>query len=276
MLRRIWVIFTVELQKTMRMKYTLAGPLLLGLLILCAPLLHPVSRQSPGEYDQIANQGYALIAFITPRALGLLAFLFTLMFSAALISPEVQSGGIRQIFVRPLHRHEYVIGKLLLGCSYAMILLLITVMLSWGTAYVLCRLSGSRLAGITFGGELLYTASQMRNAYIIGVMLSMAPLFATAAFGLMISSMTRNTVQAVSITIGLWILIDALKYPLRFSRFVFFSYLEKPWQGFIQQCSGTDALWLPMAWECLAVSAATIFLCTAAAILINQRRNVSV
>ncbi|HPO14842.1 MAG TPA: ABC transporter permease [Candidatus Hydrogenedentes bacterium] len=275
MLHRVWVIFIVELQKTMRLKHTLAGPFLLGILILCAPLLHPVSRQSLGEYDQIANQGYALIAFITPRAMGVLAFLFTLLFSAALISPELHSGNIRQIFIRPLHRYEFVIGKLLLGCSYAILLLMTTVALSWGTAYALCHLSGSRLAGITFGGELLYTATQMRNAYLIGFLLSMAPLFATAAFGLMISSMTRNTVQAISLAIGSWILVDALKYPLRFDRFVFFSYLEKPWQGFIQQCSGADAVWFPMTWECLAVSITTTLLCTAVAILITWRRDVS-
>ncbi len=276
MLQRIWILYTVELQKAVRMKQTFAGPLLLGMLVLCAPLLHSASRHYSTAYDQIANQGYALIAFITPAVLGLPALLLILLFSASLISPELHSGSLRQIFVRPVRRHEYVIAKFLLGCSYALLLLGITALLSWTLAYSLCLLSGSRLSGITFGGELLYSTTQMRNAYLLALLLSLAPCCATAAFGLMISSLTRNTVQAISFAIGAWLIMDAVKYPLHIDRYIFFSYFEKPWQIFVQQSNGTDGFWFPMTWECLSASVIATLLCTAAAILAMERRNVCV
>jgi len=79
----------------------------------------------------------------------------------------------------------------------------------------------------------------------------------------------------VGTTVGLWVLIDLVKYPLGIAPFVFTSYLERPWQVFSDRCEAVDAWWFPMLYQCLACSGVTFFACTALAILVIRRRNFS-
>lgn len=263
MLLRIWTAYAVELERVMRLKQTYIGPLLLALLVLCSPLLH--------ETEWAGNGAYHFLKFVTPSSLGLLGLLLELIFCAGLVAPELGNGSIRQVLVRPLRRHEYILSKLLVGISYAVLLTSVVAGFGWGMALCL-----GELQGITYGGDLVFTASEMRNAYLLGFLLALAPQCATAAYALMISTWTKSPLAAVSMTVGSWFILDMVKYPLHMDKFLFSTYMEEsPWRVFVQCCGGMSANWFPMAGYCLAASGGAFVLCSGIAVLVVQRRNLS-
>jgi ABC-type transport system involved in multi-copper enzyme maturation permease subunit len=262
MIGRIWNAYTVEMFKALRLKQTYLGPALVLAVVLCAPLLHPLHR------DGVSDYGF--VAYVTPLVLGFLGFLMLLTYCSSLVSSELSSGSIRAALVRPLKRHEYLLAKLLLGMTYAVLLTAITAAGSWAVAYAL-----GELAGITFGGELIYTSEQMRTAYALGILLSLLPQFAGVAFALMVSVSTRSPAAAVGSTLGLWILLDLLKNPLHLEKLVFTSYLESPFQVFVNRCDAIETAWFPMTWYCLGASLSAWALFTAMAMLLLHRRNLT-
>ncbi len=246
----------------MRLKQTYIGPLLLLALVLCTPLVH--------ETAWTGNGAYRFVGFVTPTAMGLLGLLFELIFCAGLVAPELGNGSIRQVLVRPLRRHEYVLSKLLVGMSYATLLTGLVSAASWAMALLL-----GELRGVTYGGDLVFTAGEMRNAYALGLLLALAPQWAAAAYAVMISTLTRSPVGAVSMAVGSWFVLDLAKYPLHVDRVLFSSYMESPWQVFVQCCEGMESGWFPMAGYCLGSSGAAFVLCAAVAMATMQRRNLS-
>ncbi len=262
MLGRIWTAYTVEIWKAIRRRQTYTGPALLLALLVVAPFVQGVTHDGRGDY------GY--IAYVTSLALGLLGVVLLLIYCAGLVSQEMGGGSIRAVLVRPLRRHEYLAAKLMAGCTYALLLAAIVVFGSWGMAYAL-----GDLIGVNFGGELLFSSDQMLIAYLLGSVLAPAPLFAAAAYGVMVSTFTRKPVFAIVIAVGAWVTADIVKHPLGIDRFVFSSYLESPWQVFINRCDGMDVGWFPMAWQCLGISAIYGVAFTAVAILVLHLRNFS-
>ena len=234
MMQRIWRAYTVEIIKAIHLRQTYVAPLVILLAILLAPLGHPLQRDGLSDY--------AFIAYSTPMALNLLGFLLLLTYCAGLISSELNSGAIRSILVRPIRRWEFVCAKLLAGLSYALLLTLLTGLLSWALAQFF-----GDLIGVSYGGEVLFTREEMIQAYLFGALLSLLPQFAGVAYALFISTLVRNPVGAVSLTLGAWLGIDVLKYPLHIERFVFTTYLDSPWQVFINRCDGIAGTWFPEA-----------------------------
>lgn len=286
MIRRIWMLYTVELVKALRQKQTYLGPVLVVLVVLAAVLLRPFSRDGVSDY--------AFLAYATPIALNSIGFLMLLVFCAGLVSAETGSGTIRQLLVRPVLRQELVLAKMLTGMTYALSLVLLVSSSAWGLA----RVFGD-LAGVAFGGELVYTREEMALTYLSALGFSMAPLFAGASFAVMVSSLTRSPLAAVSISAGAWIAVDLLKHlpeallaalgrqfpgrvadwlathPVRFDYFIFTSHLDYPWQVYASRCDALDAAWFPAMGYALGSTALTIVACTTVAMAAIRRRNFS-
>ncbi len=260
MIRRIWTAYTVELIKARRLWFTYIGPVLVVLAVLGAPLLRPIER------DGVSDYGF--IAYATPVALNLLGLVLLLTYCAGLISSELSGGSIRMVLVRPLRRCEFLAAKLLLGMTYAVVLTVLVGMTSWLLAFTF-----GELAGVSYGGEVIYTAGQMRNAYLLGMLLSLVPQFAAVAYALMLSTFTRNTGAAIGAAIGLWIVLDTLKHPLRISPYLFSTYLEVPWKVFSNYGEMLDASWLPAVKYGLATSVASFVLFAFIAGCTLSRRN---
>ncbi|MCC6488206.1 MAG: ABC transporter permease subunit [Candidatus Hydrogenedentes bacterium] len=261
MIPRILNAYLVECLKAMRAKSTYLGPVLAVLLSMLAPLIHPITDDS--------GSAYAFIAFTTPMVLNLLGLLLVLTFCAGLVSSEMGSGTIRLVLVRPLLRHEFLLAKLLLGMTYAALLTLLVGVSTWTVAAI-----QGRLAGVVFGGEMLHTSSEMLKAYVLGALLGLAPQFAAAAFAVMVSTLARSTGAAVGAAVGVWIVCDTLKYPLRIAPFLFSTYMESPWQVFTTYCEGLESSWTPSLYYCLASSLGAIVVFTAVAVVSFNRRNI--
>ncbi|MCC6144523.1 MAG: ABC transporter permease subunit [Candidatus Hydrogenedentes bacterium] len=262
MIWRIYTAFTVELGKALRRKTTYAAPLLVVAAVALTLAYEPISRDGVSDY--------AFIAYVTPLALDSVGLILLLLFSASLVSPELGSGNIRQILVRPLLRHEYLIAKFLLGCTYATVLTVAVGVLSWAAAA-----GFGEVRGVTFGGELVYSWWEMLRAYLYGAALGLLPLSAAVAFALFISTVTRSTAAAMTLVIGLWIVVDLLKYRFGVARFLFSSYIEQVWQVFILRCDGINESWMPMVFYCAGSSIGACVLFLILAIWALDRRDLS-
>ena len=262
MIARILRAYRAEVLKGVRLRQAWAGPVVLLAALGMAPLMHPVVRDGRSDYD--------FIALVTPATLNLLGFLLLLAGCASLIAQEIGSGSIRLFLVRPIRRSEYLLAKFLAGATYAVMLTAITAAGTWGIAWAL-----GELHGVAFGGELVHTSEAMAQAYVIGAALSLLPMLAGVACALLASVCTRSSGTAVTVTVGFWLVMDMIKHPLGIDAYVFTTYLEAPWQIFINRCDGLDAAWMPMAGWCAGVSLCTAIPALALAVLVLHRRNFS-
>lgn len=260
MIGRIWTAYRIEVAKALRRKFTLVGPLLLAFAVAALPLAREVAR------DGVAD--YAFVAYATPLVLDLLGLLLLLSYCATLVASDLARGTVCYMLVRPLRRHEYIAAKILLAVSYAALLEVTVVAASWAVVAVL-----GDLTGVTFGGEVVHTNLDMVSTYAVGAVLALAPLCAAAAFAVTVSSLTTSTGAAVGCAIGLWLLMDLAKYPLRVAPYLFSSYLEMPWQAFADQCDGLTRPWFPDTAYALASSAIAFALFTAVAMAALRARN---
>ena len=263
MIGRVWNAYRVEIDKALRRKLTYAGPLLVAIAVGLMPLVSEIARDGVGDYE--------FVAYATPIVLNLLGLFFLLTYCAGLVSTELGSGTICLVAVRPLRRQEFILAKLALALTYATVLGVLTALLSWGMA-----LAFGDLTGVSFGGEMVYTNMDMLTAYLLGIALSLPPLFAAAAFAVMISSLTRSSGAAVACTIGVWLLMDTVKHPLRIAPYLFSTYIEAPWQVFAGRCNGLDYTWFPSAGYLLGTSLAALCLFSAVAMAALSARNLRV
>lgn len=256
---RIGSAYAVEVAKAVRQRFTFVGPALALLLALSVPLQYP-----PGAAH--AN-GFVFVAKATSMV-NVLSVILILSYAAGLVSSEVGSGVLRHVLVRPLYRWEFLAAKLLLGMTYALAITVTAGVASWAIA-----IAFGNVTGVSYGGEVVYTATTMFYTYCFSLLLSLAPQFATVTYAVMISCLTRSTAAAITTAIGIWFAGDLLKYHLHVAGWLFSSYLDKPWQVFADRCDGLPTSWFPMATHTLAASGGAIFVFGAVAVYVFRRRD---
>ena len=262
MIIRVWRAYRAEVIKALRWRQTWIGPLLLLASVVLTVFVHPILRDNRSDYD--------FIALATPATVNLLGFVLLLIWTASLIAPEIGDGSFRLFLVRPVYRHEYVLAKFLAAVSYALLLLTVTGFFAWTFVF-----SFGEMNGVDVGGELLFTHESMVWAFLQGSLLCLLPMAAGAAIALLVSACSRSGAQAISVVLGFWLMLDMVKHPLHIDAWVFTTYLEAPWQIFINRCDGLDASWQPMISQCFMATMPVIFLGLLAAMLVIRRRDLS-
>jgi len=260
MMQRIWTLYTVELMKALRLKSTYIGPMLMVVIVLASAFLHGIERDGVSDYD--------FIGAATPAALDIFGPLLVLIYAAALMSSELSSGTIRMVLIRPVLRLEFLSAKLLLGMTYAAVLAVLAAVTSWGAALALGELSG-----VSYGGEIVYTNGEMGATYVLAMLAALLPLWAAAAFALMLSSLTRNSSAAISSAIGIGFAIEMLKYPLGIAPFFFSTYIGAPWSVFHDKCDALDAGWFPWLGYSLVTSGVSMAVFVSVAAVAIRRRD---
>lgn len=262
MIRRIYSVYLVECAKAVRTKSTYIGPILIILMVALSPLVQPI------RHDDISD--YSFLAAVIPTSLNVLGTLLLLAYCATLVSAELGSGTIRTVLVRAVRRREFLAAKMLFGMTYAAILTGCSVT----TAVILVYALGD-LTGIRAGGDIIYTDSEMRVTFLAAIMLSLAPQFTAAAYAVTISTFTRSPSAAITSAVGIFLLLDAVKAPLRIESLLFSSYFESVWRVFRYQCDGIEAQWYPEAAFALVVALVSILLFYGVALFALSRRNLS-
>lgn len=260
MIGRIWTAYRFEVEKAVHRKSTYLGLVLVMIAALSALFIRPVAHD--------AESDYAFIAYATPIALNLLGLLLLVTYCAGLVSSELGSGSICLALVRPIRRHEFLIAKTMLGITYAMLLTVAVAAVTWGIA-----LAFGDLNGVVYGGETVFTGSDVITAYLLGMVLVIVPQAAVAAYAVMMSTLVRSTGAAVGGAVGVLIAADIVKHPLHVAPFVFTTYLESPWQVFVSRCDGIQASWFPATAYLLATSLISTAVFMAVAVVSLSRRD---
>jgi ABC-2 type transport system permease protein len=242
-LRRVMRALRVELLKAAHTKTAVVGPLLLILVVLSLPRVHGL--EADGRSD------YGFIAYATQLALNLVGLFLVLMFTASLIASETGSGSVRTVLVRPIRRGEFMAAKFLTGAAYAAAILAAAALPAW----ILAAAFGD-LSGVSYGGEMLHTNLEMLQAYALGALAALLPLLAAVAYGLMMSTIAAGAGRAMAAAVGIWLVVDAIKYPLGIDAFLFTSYMEAPWRVFSDRADGLAAEWWNSLRWCAATSVA--------------------
>ncbi len=258
-MRRLWIAYRVEIDKAIRQKFTYAGPLLL-LLSVAGSLSHSFSR------NWVVDYGF--IGYTTPIVLNMVGLVVLLAYCAPLISSEMNSGAIRTVLVRPITRMDFLLAKLMLGMSYAVMLTIVVAVSSWGAISFY-----GDLTGVAYGGEVLYTNSEMASAYLFGMLVTLLPQFAMVAFALMVSTLVRRPAAAVGGSICIWLVLDMAKHFIGIESFLFTTYVETPWDVYNDQVNGISSPWWPSIQNCVITSACAFIIFTAVAIFVLNRRN---
>ncbi|MBI2423388.1 MAG: ABC transporter permease subunit [Candidatus Hydrogenedentes bacterium] len=260
MLRRILITYGVELQRSLGSRQYLAGLLLIATALAAAPFVHPI--ESPGA------GAYPYIAYVTPLVLNFLGFVLIQIFAAAQISGDMSTGAIRLMLVRPIRRAEYYLAKFGLCLTYVLLLTGITAAGTWGCAAV-----WGTLHGVHYGGQLVASHHELAMTYLWAFLLGILPQCAGLCVALFFSALMRSSTAAAAFTLGTWIVLDIIKYPLGIEKLVYSSYLEAPWQVFAERVDAMEGAWTPMAYYCAGTSAATMLVFALAAMAVLQRRN---
>jgi ABC-type transport system involved in multi-copper enzyme maturation permease subunit len=258
---RIWNAFRVEWSKALRNRMSYAGPLLI-MITVAAAAASPLFRGAP--------YGYAFVGYATSAALNHLGFVVLLGFSATLVSSDRSHGTLRLLLVRPILRHELLLGKFAMAAAYAGVLIIATALAAWGVPTAL-----GELLGVSYGGELIYSDRSMREAYGLGMALAMLPLLAAASCSVCVSVFARSNATAVLMALGGWLTLEVIKHPLGIAPLVVTTYLETPWRVFSHHADGVPAEWLPEAAQCAGVSLGTIALSMALAAIAFRRGNLA-
>ena len=260
MIGRIWIAYRIELIKALHLRFVYIGPILVLGVVLCLPQLHPVARDGYSDYGFIARA--------TSMTVSLLGLLLVMTFCAGLVSSEVSGGVIRSVLVRPIRRVEFLVAKYMLGVTYALLISISAAATSWAVVAV-----AGDVAGVTYGGEVLFTNQEMLRDYMLGFLVHLLPLTATVAYAVMISTFSRNSGVAVGTAVAVWAAVDATKYPLGIAPFLFTTYFEFPWRIFTEQARGLEASWQPEIFYCAAASLGAAFLFTGTAAAMFNRRD---
>jgi len=261
-IRRIFTAYTAEVAKAMRRRWSIMGILLVAVAAVACAFIRPAGNGA-GAYEYIA--------YTMSTSLNLLGLFMLLTFCSGLVAAELGNGSICMTLVRPLRRHELLAAKLITGMTYAVLLSAAAGGVSWGIA----ALTGT-LTGVSFGGELLFTNLDMAACFAAGAGLALLSHFAVVAYAVCISTCTRSAGAATGAAIGIWLLADLAKHPLRVGALWFSTYLDTPWQVFADRCSGIESAWLPETAYMVAVSIAWGVLFSALAMAVLARRNLQV
>jgi len=259
MIKRIGRAYLVEVAKALRRRFSALGLVIVLAVVVCLPLAKPISHGNPSAY--------AFVAYATPMALNLVGLLLLVLFASSLVASEL-GGSMWLALVRPIRRSDLLLAKMAVGMTYAFLMTACAATASWALAYALGDLNG-----VTYGGETLFTHANMTVCYLYGFLLVLLPEFAAIAYATFISACVRSSVSAMGLSVGLWLLFDAVKHPLRIAPYLFTSYLETPWEVFTRHCDGISASWWPVSAYAIAVCSAWIVVLGVLSVVIMARRD---
>jgi ABC-type transport system involved in multi-copper enzyme maturation permease subunit len=175
--------------------------------------------------------GFAL-AYRSMRGLVALLSLFVLLWSAASIAAELESGQLRAPLLR-LRRAEFVLGKALHLWLVSSAILLALLALSWlaGAAFF-------GLHGVHVGPLTVHSGKGLAVSGLAAVVLTAAPMAALIALGVAISASCGGsraaTMLALCAVAAIWALGQFA--PLRTADFV--GALSRPWNVALAQAEG--------------------------------------
>ncbi len=196
-------------------KLIVLGPALIASCQLVLVKLRDLGSQSRDNLlgrsqnsDEIANNAYGY--FVDGLLTGLMILsLLIVAFAAYSISNDRDTGQLRHFIIRRISRPSVVIGKLIYLHLLALLSIVFLLLISYGVSASLWE-----FGPIVEDGFELISESEIHQEISLGLRLALLPLPAAIAFGVLISVISQNTTQAITIALGATLAMDVFKSSL--------------------------------------------------------------
>jgi ABC-2 type transport system permease protein len=267
-----WTVWRWEMRKLISQKRTYLGLGLAVILPLIFVIVQRLRNQHGNDHGNIFESHITQSGLATPVLMLLFLSVFMLPLIAALVAGDIVAaedgnGTLKTILTRSVDRGQVFAAKTLAAFTYAAIAVFLSAIVAtvagvaaWGFNHV-----------VTFSGTVVSAPEGLLLVFASNAVY-LIPLFAVVAFGLLLSTATRNSAAAVVGTIGFTILlfivaqipgIEAIKPYLLTEQY-------ENWHGLLR----TPTDWAPILhslWLCALYAGASLF----AAYLVFLRRDVA-
>ncbi|MFT5050017.1 MAG: hypothetical protein ACI8QZ_001410 [Chlamydiales bacterium] len=228
-MRGSWLILRAELARLLWSRSTWATGLVLAALSALRAMASVAAAAGPAGASVSSGRAWAPLADGWRAGL-VLGVLVLLTFSARSIAGDRETGVLRLAITRSATRGAVLWGRLMLAP-----ILIVAIVSVTGLAAGLVALRAGDYGPLVEDGYELLSASELREEFTRGLLASLPALWATFAFGLLISCMARSATGAVAGALGAFLAFDLFKDALGQARFfVFASYVptladSSPW-----------------------------------------------
>ncbi len=267
-----WTVWRWEMRKLISQKRTYLG---LGLAVILPLIFVLVQRlRGPQGHDRgnIFASHITQSGLTTPVLMLLFLSVFMLPLIAALVAGDIVAaedgnGTLKTILTRSVDRGQVFTAKALAAFTYAAIAVLLSALVATGAGVA----SWGFHDVVTFSGTVVSAPEGLLLVFASNAVY-LIPLFAVVSFGLLLSTVTRNSAAAVVGTIGFTILlfivaqipgVEAIKPYLITEQY-------ENWHGLLR----TPTDWAPILhslWVCALYAGASL----TAAYLVFLRRDVA-
>ncbi len=244
MIQRIIKIVWNEFIKLISQKFTYFS--LIALIILV--ILIGIGVNYFSIEQSTIGSGYLFLLSSVRTVISLFGVIFILIFSSQLISSESSSGTLQVNLVNPIKRFEFYAAKLIISIFFAMTILAITLLAS----IVIIRINYSFGDYVERGLTIFTQGDIFLNLFLCSLLLFF-PLLSICCYGLLISTITKNSGTAIGYSIGSIIIIDVIKERFNISDIVFNSYIDTPFELAQQITEGFKINWMPTILYCIFI-----------------------
>jgi ABC-type transport system involved in multi-copper enzyme maturation permease subunit len=203
-----------------------------------------------GQLSSAATENaWGYVAFSMQMIFSDIGPILIIAFAARLLAEETGTGTIRAALAAPVYRWEFYLAKAATGLIYMLVISAAALLFSVALASL-----HFRFEAVSDSGGAVYTRNQAIQGLLLAYSLSWIPLSALVMYGLLISTIIRNTGAAVSVAITSLVLIDFTKHLAGLDPYIFTRYIDYSWLTLLQIAQGMDYQWQPEVWNMILLS----------------------
>jgi ABC-2 type transport system permease protein len=253
-----------EVAKAARRKLTYFGILVVGLL--CAIIYLIAGRIS----NAATSNAWGYVGFSMQMVFTDIGPIFIISFAARLVAEETGTGTIRSVLAAPVHRWELYVAKAMIGLLYMMVISAAALLFSAALASI-----HFHFGAVTDSVGVVYSRNQAMQQFLLGYALSWIPLSALAMYGLLISTVARNTGAATTVAISTLFIIEFTKHLVGLDPYIFTRYINYSWLNIGLIAQGMDYQWRPEVWNMIALSGVSAVVTFGAGLIIFVRQDLN-
>ncbi|MFA4986209.1 MAG: ABC transporter permease [Candidatus Brocadiia bacterium] len=249
MIRRLTALFSFELSKALRWKFTYISFAMAAVGCVLASILPEYLH----HFKDAEINGYTLTAIVAHYAVFPIGALLTTVFAALVVGQEYSCRTLPTLMSGPVRRLEVAAAKFVLVAAYDLALVVFIYSFSMVmTAFV------NGYEKVVIDTSTSITLGQVWPMYVAGAIFSTIPLIAASAAVMAITVIAENPGTAIGVSIGGALLLFLLGFSTFPDYLLVTSYFGTATTMLLDMGEQIDVAWFPDMIEMLLVSAAYV------------------
>lgn len=269
-MKNFFRLYKTEWIKGIHQKFFYIGPV----LCFIVSFLWLKGFESIGDED--GKTAYHYLATGLQAAMTSIIPIFIVIYSSISISGEATKGTLKYNFFHPVGRVEFFSSKVAMSFTYVVILLLSNLvgLLIFGFIYY-------DFKEYSEFGNVILTVSDLNYAVVKTLLLSLLPLSSYMAFGVFVSSATRNIASSIGFGLGIILGLEPTRHLIKIGSFdindfLFMNYTDKTASRLIETVGGFNVKWNThdILYGCVQLPLITIGIFIAAGLILFLKRDI--